>query len=197
VVKTKQGKRGESPTININGYYGWQNWSRFPDGVDAYEWMLGKADADINQFGNTNISAKELDKWNQRTEYGYKSFNWRDFIIQGNAPQSNFNASVSGGSERTNYYLSVTRFDQTSVFSDEFEFNRTNVQSNITTDITDKLTVGMQIKGRIENRENPGVPGGDDYWQPRFALFRNRPTERPYANDNPDYPANIKNIETN
>ena len=197
VVKTKQGKRGETPTININGYYGWQNWSRFPDGVDAYEWMLGKADADINQFGSTNITAEELEKWNRGTEYGYKSFNWRDFIIQGNAPQSNFNASVSGGSDKTNYYLSVTRFDQKAVFSDEFEFNRTNIQSNINTDITDKFRVGMQINGRIENRNNPGVPGGDDYWQPRFALFRNRPTERPYANDNPDYPANINNIETN
>ncbi len=197
VVKTKQGKRGENPTINLNGYYGWQNWSRFPDGVDAYEWMLGKADADINQFGSTNITAEELAKWNAGTEYGYRSFDWKDFIIQGNAPQANFNASVSGGSEKTNYYISATRFDQKSVFSDEFEFSRTNIQSNINTDITDKLTVGVQINGRIEERNNPGVPGGDDYWQPRFALFRNRPTERPYANDNPNYPANISNIETN
>ncbi|WP_026967324.1 SusC/RagA family TonB-linked outer membrane protein [Algoriphagus terrigena] len=197
VVKTKQGTRGENPTININGYYGWQNWSRFPEGVDAYEWMLGKADADINQFGSTNITAEELAKWNAGTEYGYRSFDWNDFIIQGNAPQSNFNASVSGGSEKTNYYISATRFDQKAVFSDEFEFSRTNIQSNVTTDITDKLTVGVQINGRIEERNNPGVPGGDDYWQPRFALFRNRPTERPYANDNPDYPANISNIETN
>lgn len=197
VVKTKQGTRGENPTININGYYGWQNWSRFPEGVDAYEWMLGKADADINQFGSTNITAEELAKWNAGTEYGYRSFDWNDFIIQGNAPQSNFNASVSGGSEKTNYYISATRFDQKAVFSDEFEFSRTNIQSNVTTDITDKLTVGVQINGRIEERNNPGVPGHDDYWQPRFALFRNRPTERPYANDNPEYPANISNIETN
>jgi TonB-linked SusC/RagA family outer membrane protein len=197
VVKTKQGKRGEKPTISLNGYYGWQNWLRFPDGVNAYEWMQGKADADINQFGNTNITAEELAKWNAGTEYGYRSFDWKDFIIQGNAPQSNFNASVSGGSDKTNYYISATRFDQKAVFSDEFEFSRTNIQSNINTDITDKLTVGIQINGRIEERNNPGVPGTDDYWQPRFALFRNRPTERPYANDNPLYPANINNIETN
>ncbi|MBD8487274.1 TonB-dependent receptor [Echinicola sp. CAU 1574] len=197
VVTTKRGSRGEKPQININGYYGIQNWSRFPEGVDAYEWMLGRTYADMNQFGSTNITQDELDKWNQGTEYGYRSFDWRDFIIKGNAPQSNFNVSASGGSEKTNYYISLTRFDQKSVFSDEFEFNRTNIQSNINTDVTDRLTVGIQINGRLENRENPGVPGGDDYWQPRFALFRNRPTERPYANDNPEYPANINNIETN
>ncbi|QDH79919.1 TonB-dependent receptor [Echinicola soli] len=197
VVTTKRGSRGEEPQISINGYYGIQNWSRFPEGVNAYEWMLGRADADMNQFGSTNITRDELDKWQAGTEYGYRSFDWRDFIIKGNAPQSNISASVSGGSEKTNYYLAITRFDQKSVFSDEFEFNRTNLQSNITTDVTDRITVGLQLNGRLENRENPGVPGGDDYWQPRFALFRNRPTERPYANDNPNYPANINNIETN
>ncbi|WP_186755459.1 SusC/RagA family TonB-linked outer membrane protein [Echinicola salinicaeni] len=197
VVTTKRGSRGEKPSININGYYGVQNWSRFPEGVNGYEWMQGRAEADMNQFGSTNISQDELDKWKAGTEYGYRSFDWRDFIVKGNAPQSNFSASVSGGSEKTNYYLSLTRFDQKSVFSDEFEFNRTNIQANINTDVTDRLTIGMQINGRLENRENPGVPGVDDYWQPRFALFRNRPTERPYANDNPDYPANINNIETN
>src|SRR5690625_5549921 len=83
---------------------------------------------------------------------------------------SSVNVNVSGGSDRTNYYLSVNRLDETAVFGDEFEFNRTNIQSNINTSITDALTVGAQINGRIESRENPGVPGIDDYWQPRFAL---------------------------
>jgi TonB-linked SusC/RagA family outer membrane protein len=49
------------------------------------------------------------------------------------------------------------------------------------------LKVGVQINGRIEARDNPGVPGVDDYWAPRFALLRNRPYERPFANDNPEY----------
>ncbi len=196
VVTTKQGNRGQAPTININSYYGWKNWTRFPRGVNAYEWMSGLAEAEMNQFGNTNVTPEELSRWREGTEQGYRSFDWYDFMIDP-APMSSVNVNVSGGSERTNYYLSVNRLDETAVFGDEFEFNRTNIQSNINTSITDALTVGAQINGRIESRENPGVPGIDDYWQPRFALFRNRPTERPYANDHPDYPADINNIETN
>ncbi|SDK22295.1 TonB-linked outer membrane protein, SusC/RagA family [Catalinimonas alkaloidigena] len=190
IVTTKKGKTGEKPTINIDSYYGWQNWTRFPRGVDAYSWMVGKADAEVNQTGNTVITAEELQKWQQGTELGYRSFDWYDFIVGKNAPQYSLNANVSGGSEKTNYYLSVTHLNQDAVLKG-YNFNRTNIQSNIDTRIAERLKVGVQINGRIESRKNPGVPGGDDYWAPRFALFRNRPTERPYANDNPLYPNDI------
>jgi TonB-linked SusC/RagA family outer membrane protein len=45
----------------------------------------------------------------------------------------------------------------------------------------------VDINGRIESRENPGVPGGDDYFLARLAIMRNTPLERPFANDNPNY----------
>jgi TonB-linked SusC/RagA family outer membrane protein len=44
------------------------------------------------------------------------------------------------------------------------------------------------MSGRIEKKVNPGVPG-DNIKAPFLALYRNLPTIRPYANDNPKYPA--------
>ena len=41
------------------------------------------------------------------------------------------------------------------------------------------------------------MPYADDYWLARFALLRNTPLERPYANDNPNYLNDIKHNETN
>ncbi|WP_319501439.1 TonB-dependent receptor [uncultured Draconibacterium sp.] len=197
VVTTKRGKKGTKNTINVNAYTGWQNWSRFPETVGAYEWMLGKAYSEMNLDGHTNITPDELDKWKAGTETGYRSFDWYDFIIQPNAPQSSVNVSTSGGSDKINYYLSLTRLDQSSVLGREFTFGRTNFQSNLDAEITDRFKVGVSINGNIETRDNPGVPGGDDYWAPRFALFRNRPTERPFANDNPDYINNIGHMAEN
>ncbi|MDR6567341.1 MULTISPECIES: SusC/RagA family TonB-linked outer membrane protein [Chitinophaga] len=192
VVTTKRGKMGAGNTINVDAYTGWQNWSRFPKTVNAYEWMLGKADAEMNDENpHTDITREELEKWKAGTEKGYKSFDWYDFIIKKNAPQNSINVNATGGSENINYYLSLTRLDQKSVLGREFDFNRTNIQSNVDAKVAKRVKVGVQINGRIEQRDNPGVPGGDDYWAPRFALFRNRPTERPYANDNPLYPNDI------
>jgi len=198
VVTTKRGKRNKKSTVSINAYTGWQNWSRFPDPVnDSYEYVSARAEADVNEFGSTNITSDELEKYRIGEEPGYQSFNWKDFIIKKNAPLTSVNVSASGGSENINYYLSATNLKQESVLGDEFTFERSNIQSNIEASITDRLKVGVQMNGRIETRLNPGIPGADDYWLPRFAILRNRPYERPYANDNPAYLNDIGHNETN
>lgn len=198
VVTTKRGRRGSPNQINVDSHLGFQSWSRFPEVVnDSYQWMLGRAEAEMNQFQSTNITQEELEKYRIGTEYGYQSFNWKDFIIKNNSPLNSINLNTSGGSDKINYYLSATHLHQNSVLGREFTFDRTNIQSNIDAQITDRLKVGVQINGRIEERDNPGIPGADDYWQPRFALMRNRPMERPYANDNPQYLNDIKHNETN
>ncbi|WP_417361029.1 SusC/RagA family TonB-linked outer membrane protein [Galbibacter sp.] len=198
VVTTKKGRKGARSTVNIDAYTGWQNWTRFPEAVnDSYQWMLGKAEAEVNEFGSTSITPEELEKYKIGEEYGYQSFNWRDFIVKKNAPVSNVNINATGGSEKINYYLSFTKLNQEAVFGDEFTFDRTNIQSNVDAQITDNLKVGVQLNGRIEKRKNPGIPGADDYWLPRFAILRNRPFERPYANDNPEYLNDIGHNETN
>lgn len=197
IVTTKRGAIGQKSTINLDAYYGFQNWTRFPTVVNAYEWNLGKAEAEVNRNGTTAITQAELDKYKAGTEYGYQSFDWYDFIIQPNSPQSNINLSASGGSDKINYYISATRLDQNSVMGREFLFNRSNIQSNIDAQITDRIKVGLTIAGRQETRKNPGVPGGDDYVAPKFAILRNRPGERPFANDNPDYINTISNPASN
>ena len=198
VVTTKRGRKGTKNTVNINSYIGWQNWSRFPNPVnDSYQWMLAKADADINQYGTTNITAEELEKYKIGKEKGYQSFNWKDFIVKKDAPLSNINVSATGGSETINYYISATKLKQEAVLGDEFTFERSNIQSNIDANISERLKVGVQVNGRIETRNNPGIPGADDYWLPRFAILKNRPFERPYANDNPEYLNDIGHNETN
>ncbi len=63
--------------------------------------------------------------------------------------------------------------------------------------LSNRLKLGIQVNGRTETRDNPGVPYVDDYWLARFAILRNTPLERPYANDNPEYLNDIKHNETN
>jgi TonB-linked SusC/RagA family outer membrane protein len=201
IVTTKQGKAGTRNTFNIDAYYGVQNWARFPETTNNYQWQMGLADADMNQFGTTQnhsgLTPAELEKYRQGTEYGYQSFDWYNFIIKKNSPQTSININTTGGTDKLNYYLSFTRLDQNSVLGREFTFARTNIQANVNAQVSKRLKLGTQINGRIEVRDNPGVPGGDDYWAPRFALFYNRPSERPYANDNPNYINKIRNNETN
>ncbi len=198
VVTTKKGSLNSANRINVDSYLGYQNWSRFVDVLNnSYDYMRYRADAEINRYGKTTITPEELEKYKKGTESGYQSFDWKDFIIKKNAPLNSVNLNVTGGSDRINYYLSGTHLYQNSVLGREFKFMRTNIQSNVTAKVANGFKVGVNINGRIESRENPGVPGGDDYWLARFAILRNTPLERPYANDNPEYLNDIKHNETN
>lgn len=200
VVTTKRGATGKN-NINIDAYTGLQYWFRFPEVLNnSYDYMRYRAEAEFNRNGSQIITPEELEKYKQGASAGpqYRSFDWREYIIGSPAPQNSVNLNISGGSDKVNYYVSGTNFSQKSVMGDEYRFNRSNIQSNVTAKLATGLRVGMDVNGRIETRQNPGVPGGDDYFLARLGILRNTPRERPYANDNPLYLNDIgEHLESN
>lgn len=192
LVTTKGGKRGSRNSINASGYYGIQNFMRYPDPANAYEYVRGLMDSDLNKYGSTSRTMDELEKWSDGT---YKSMNWKDFIVNKNAPMLYGNINASGGSDKVSYYFSLAHTKQDAMIKG-FDFERTNLQANIDANITNDLKVGTKLSGRSEKRTSVGVPGLDDYWQPYWAIFQNLPTERAYANENPNYPNKTHNDAT-
>lgn len=194
LVTTKKGKKNEKVSINVNGYYGWQNLTRFPELANAEQYTRGLAEAAQNRGEDPNsvYTKEELAKWAAGTEKGYKSYDYYDMIMRKNVPQYHINASVTGGSERTNYYLSVAHTNQEAMMPD-FNYQRTNFQLNLDTKITNRFTIGAQVSGRYEKTNDVGLPGGDGYYSSILAIFKMRPIDSPYANDNPNY---IRNIDS-
>ncbi len=204
LVTTKGGKASTKPTVSVNTYLGWQQWTTYPELMNAYEYKHAQNMQLINR-GRLNAAQiaegkAELEKWKAGTYdpangLDYRSFDWKDNYVDNAAPQSYFNASVSGGSEKTQYYLSVSHIDQDAVFKD-FNFNRTNVQANFTMALSDNFKVGYQMSGKIEDNSGPSVFRIDDaqgdYQLIRNSLFALLPTYRPFANDNPLYLNELK-----
>lgn len=193
VVKTKTGKRDTRNTVNISASYGWQDFFKFPKPADTKTYVRTKYQSDIIKKAadpnyNVKYSPEDLTKWEAGTEKGYLGWDWYDYVINA-SPSAYIGGNVSGGSENMNYYLSISHLNQDAIIVNYGGFKRTNVQLNLDANVTKKLKIGGGMNGRIESRKNPGVPGDDDYWTALFAIYRNLPTVRPFANDNPDYPA--------
>lgn len=188
LVTTKKGVKAEKTSVNVNGYYGWQNLTRFPTLANAGQYTRALVESEQNYGRNpANIyTADELAKWMDGTESGYQSYDYYDIIMRKNVPQYQINANVTGGSEKTNHYISVAHTSQDAMMQD-FNYNRTNIQANIETKITKNFSVGTQISGKYEKTEDVGLPGGDGYFSSILGMFKMWPTESPYANDNPDY----------
>lgn len=188
VVTTKRGKRNTPSTVNVIANYGFQNLSTFPKPADAVTYIENYIQSQTVQNAEIKKYSKDdLEKWRAGTEKGYVPFDWYDYIWN-TAPQQYISANATGGSENINYYFSVGHLNQDAIIVNYGGFKRTNIQMNVEAQVSKKLKVGASINGRYENRTNPGVPGSDDYWLPVFGTYRNLPTARPFANDNPLYP---------
>lgn len=194
LVTTKKGGRNGNATVKVNGYYGLQNLSRFPKLASAGEYVRGLVEADQNQGRDpsTRYPKTELAKWEAGTEPGYKSYDYYDIIMRRNVPQSNINASVSGGSEKSTYYLSFGNTRQEATMKD-FDYNRNNLQLNLDTKVTKRFSIGTQMSARLERTRDVGLPGGDGYFSSILSTFSSIPTYGPYANDNPAYMNSIPN----
>ncbi len=194
VVTTKKGKLNTKNTINASYRIGWQNFTQFPDMMNAAQWVDHMVERDMNLYGETSWTKDEYSKWQNGTEPGYEGFNWKKSIIRENAPQRHMNVNASGGSDKIAYYFSYSTTDQKGMF-DGYGFKRNNIQSNIEAELAHGLKVSMNINGRIEKRDGimTTLHNWDNFYIFSEAMFRNRPTERPFANDNPLYPADNGN----
>ncbi|MBL3655836.1 SusC/RagA family TonB-linked outer membrane protein [Fulvivirga sediminis] len=197
LVTTKKGKKG-TPRVNINGYYGWQNLTRFPDLANAAAYTRGQVEAAQNEGIDpySIYTPEELAKWQAGTEPGYKSYDYYDLTMRKNIPQYSLNANVSGGSENSNYYLSIGNTSQQALMED-FDYKRTNIQANMETNLSRRFKIGSQISARHEKTEDVGLPGGDGYFSAILGMLSNIPTVGPYANDNPNYVNHTRDFSRN
>jgi len=199
LVTTKKGRTGGKTAININGYQGYQNFTRFPKPPDAATYLRGLAYSNQNlRLPNpTTLNAAEIAKWEAGATRQYQSVDYYKYIMRPNIPQSYLNASASGGAANSRYYFSVSHVGQEALIRD-FSFGRTNFQANLEAGLAKGLKLSTQISGRYEKRRQAGVPGLDDYFNPMLSIFSMRPTEKPFANDNPLYVnGDVNNININ
>ena len=85
--------------------------------------------------------------------------NWLDLIFKKVAVGHNHNLSVTGGTDKVRYFLGGSVLDQDGIINDVW-FRRYNLRSNIDIDLTDRLSIKLDVSGRIENRHQPGVSAG-------------------------------------
>lgn len=84
---------------------------------------------------------------------------WLDLIFKDVAVGHNHNLSVTGGNDKVRYFVGGSFLDQDGIISNVW-FRRYNLRSNIDVNITDRLTLKLDVSGRIENRHQPGVSAG-------------------------------------
>lgn len=123
LVTTKKGKEGK-PQVAYNASFGWQSAWRKRDMLDAtqYATLMNEARADAGleaMFANPASLGKGTD--------------WQDVLFNDGAPVQNHQLSLSGASERVNYYFSLGYYSQEGIIGGNYDasnYNRLSFRSN-------------------------------------------------------------------
>lgn len=187
IVTTKKGQSGKT-VFNYNGVVGWQHPTNVPDMATASQWAVMRNNAEINKnhaSGTPFYTPEELQKYIDRVP-GYQGTDWYDVTMKNSAMQYQHNLSASGGTERLKYYIGFGFLNEEGLLkSNDMGYKKYNVRSNITAELTKNLKAELFISGRYDKNEQPGENFFNIFKGTRLTL----PTESPYANNNPLYPA--------
>jgi TonB-linked SusC/RagA family outer membrane protein len=94
------------------------------------------------------------------------------------------NLNITGGSEKIKYFTSVGYLDEMGLYkSGDLNYQKYNVRSSVTSNITDNLTAQLNIDGIYENKNEPSYDGAEVWHYTRM----NKPTFPIYANNTAPY----------
>lgn len=132
LVTTKKGKLGKAK-INYNFSYGWQTAAKKRDVTSATDYAILQNEMRVNG-GQAPVYADpyNLVDANGNTIQGFGT-DWQELLFNDNAPVVNHDVSISGASEKINYYLSLGYFTQEGIVGGNYghsNYDRLTIRSN-------------------------------------------------------------------
>lgn len=181
LVTTKRGKGGPAK-VSFAAEYGLSTPTRLPKFLNSYEYAQLYNEAQINDGvnpANVKYSAAAIEHFRTGDDpWLYPDTDWQKQMMRSSSPQQRYNLNISGGTERTKYYVSAGYLSQTGIWKDfglgydnTDNMKRYNFRSNLDIDVTKMLTASISLGGTIKDVNLPNAQRtdpNDEDWQ----LFR-------------------------
>lgn len=182
LITTKRGDK-QKTEVNYSSTFSWQIPSGFPDMVDALQYMELKNELSMHNVngGYLSFTGDQMQPYRDGT---MQTVDWKKAVVRSSAPQSQHTISATGGNDRVTYYASLGYQSQGSFFdTDDFNYEKYTLRSNLSGKISDRLTVDLNLSGLMDKRARPM----DDAATIIRALWIMRPNDPIYANDREGY----------
>lgn len=148
-ITTKQGNYSASGKgeITFNSQYG----SSYLADRSFFEKMMTSEELLRFWVEREERTQEEVDELRARYPYNTR---WDKVFFRDNIPLREFDLSVSGGNDRTRYYLSGGYYDQEGLMYNS-AFKRYTLRSNIETKVNDWLKIGINATGAYYTVNTP------------------------------------------
>lgn len=171
VITTKGGKKGKAQ-FNYSGYGGIQTHGKLPKMLNTAEYVELYNEAVAND--NVDITNTTLKRKPIPAGLDMANTDWLNAIFQ-NAQIQSHQLSVTGGNEKTLYYISGNYFNQDGIIRNSW-YKRYSLRSKLNIDLTDRLSIANNINISYSDKNSVGSSGdgygGNGGSVVRYALFR-------------------------
>ena len=185
LITTKRGKSG-ALQLSYTGTYGLQVPSGLPKPVNATQYMTLVNQQDLHNANGGILSYDSAD-FAAYANGTKRSTDWFDAVFKKRALQTQHNLTATGGNDNSTYLLSIGYLDQAGMLtSNDLNYKRYNVRSNIASKIGKRITVNLNMSGIIDQKNAPS----ESYWWIQRETWRELPTQTIYANNTAPYYTN-------
>lgn len=152
LITTKKGDKGHA-SISYSGNMTWQVPTNFPDLVGAADIMTlinEKMIHNVDESANRTYALDEIAAYRNGVKRGT---NWKDEIFKNSAPQTQHSINISGGSDKVTYFASAGyQYQESYLRSNAINYEKINLRSNISANVTDNLKFDLNIAGMLDER---------------------------------------------
>ncbi|AHM59075.1 TonB-dependent receptor [Flammeovirgaceae bacterium 311] len=169
LITTKQGRRGQAPTLTFDSFYGIQNRPRKVDLLNATEYAAIMNEAAINSGKLPIFTNEEIAEMGEGTD-------WIDEMFVNNAVTQNYSLGAQGGSEFSTFSTSLSYTSQEGIvggkdlsYYERYNF-RINTEHNVFKDI---IKLGQHLT--FAYTQNNGISVGNQYNNALRGAFNTSP----------------------
>ncbi|WP_375586294.1 SusC/RagA family TonB-linked outer membrane protein [Cyclobacterium xiamenense] len=194
LLTTKKGKTGK-PVFNFRANYGISNPVKLIDVLDGPNYIQKVLDF-REASGQEALMENITDYLNPIEAENYLSgttIDWYDELVNPSTTE-NYNLSISGGNDATEYFISGTIFDEKGIVEND-NFKRRTLRVNLSNEITNWFKVS--VRSSFTSLDYSGVPVNLLYGLSPYSSLRNPdgglrqfPMDDPFF-ENPYYPTLI------
>lgn len=174
LVTTKRGEKGKT-SISVTSSAGLTRAIRHLSITDSYNHALLYSEAELNDDPLKKPEELTFNPFvTQMFREGadpiiFPSINWEDYITKNYSWQTQHNISLSGGTDRVRYFISLGYMYQDGMlkkfnesYNPNYTYNRYNYRSNLDIDVTKSTLVKVNIGGRVGVTNEPK---NEDLWR--------------------------------
>lgn len=176
-VTTKRGYNGKKK-LTFSGEYGIKTPTVLPEYVNSAQYARLYNQARINDGLEPIYSDEDIAGY-ENPSILYPNVDYYDEFLKSNTSFQRFNAQLIGGDSKTQYFLNVGYVGENGLenVGKQQKFNRLNVRSNLDYEVTDVVSMFLDIAGRMDMWDRADIANAD--------LFEGFSSHRP--NDYPLY----------